>query len=64
MGLRGSVHWTAGILRLQLALEVGGAVVGDLGQPASVGRRLEENVGTTEVPVDDGVRGHIVEVYS
>ena len=62
MGLRGSVHWTAGILRLQLALEVGSAIVGNLGQPASVGRGLKENVGTAEVPVDDGVRGHVVEV--
>ena len=62
VGLGGSVHWTAGILCLQLTLEVGGAVVGDLGQPASVGRRLEEDVGTAEVPVDDGVGRHVVEV--
>ena len=39
-GLGGSVHWTSRILGLQLALEVGGAVVRDLGQPASVGGTL------------------------
>ena len=61
-GLGGSVHWTAGILGLKLTLEVGGAVVRDLGEPASVGRGLEENVGTAEVPVDDGVWGYVVEI--
>ena len=61
-GLGGGVHWTSRILGLQLALEVGSAVVRDLGQPASVGRGLEENVGTTEVPVDDAVWGYVVEV--
>ena len=61
-GLGGSVHWTAGILGLQLTLEVGSAVVRDLGQPASIRSWLEEDVGTAEVSVDDGVRGHVVEV--
>ena len=59
MGLGGCVHWTARILSVQSALEVGSAVVGDIGQPASVGGGLEENVGTA---VDDGVGGHVVEV--
>ena len=58
----GSVHWTTRILGLQLTLEVSSAVVRDLCQPASIGSRLEENVGTAEVPVDHGVRGHVVEV--
>ena len=48
-GLRGSVHWTTRIPGLQLTLKVSSAIVRDLGQPASIGSGLEENIGTAEV---------------
>ena len=38
-GLRESVYWTAGILCLKSALEVGGAVVGLSQPPSGEGRR-------------------------
>ena len=61
-GLRSSIGHTARPNRVKLPANVRRAVIGDFGFPAVDWQRLQKDIGTADVSVDDGIWLHEVEV--
>ena len=55
-GFRGRIGWIARTFCLQLLEKINGTIIRDFGSPFVAGDGFEENIGTTDVAMDDGVR--------